>query len=120
GATSVSVNSPITGWGVGDLISIDTEAVTVTSIAGNTVNFTPSVGQAYYSTTPVHVGDLSRSVVIRSSGTNTSTNSAYVGNLARNTTSFAVSYGEFEYLGAPGVPFGNLGNGIDFLGQSGG
>ena len=41
---------------------------------------------------------MTRNVVIRSSGTDTSSNVAYVYSLATNTTSFAVNYGEFAYL----------------------
>ena len=98
GGTAVAVNDD-TGWVVGDQIVIDTETVTITALAGSNVTFTPPVGQAYFSTTPIHVGDLSRTVVVRSSGTDTSMNTSYVHSLAGNTTSFAVSYGDFQYLG---------------------
>jgi len=46
------------------------------------------------------VANLSRNVVVRSSGTNTSANTAYLRNLVTNTTSFNANYGEFAYLGA--------------------
>ena len=48
GNTSVNVVTPITGWSAGDIISVDTEAVTITSISGGTVNFTPGLGQPHY------------------------------------------------------------------------
>src|SRR5205807_6089590 len=82
-ATSVSVNTPITGWSVGDLITVDTEAVTITSIAGGTVNFSPALtlNHPVSSTGPVRVNDLSHNAVVRSSGTNTASNTAYIQNL---------------------------------------
>ena len=38
-------------------------------------------------------------VVVMSSGTNTTTNVAYINNLQKSATSFAVIYGEFAYIG---------------------
>ncbi len=105
GATSVSVNTPITGWSNGDLITIDTEAVTITSISGGNVSFTPALTLNHSSTSPVTVANLSRNAVVRSSGTCTGSgcspgNTAYVQDLARNATSFSLTYGEFAYLGS--------------------
>src|SRR5205807_5060712 len=114
-ATSISVNTPITGWAYGDVITVDTEAVTITSIAGNTVNFTPGLGHIHYSSMPVIVADLSRNAVVRSSGTNTSTNTSYIQNLVKNATSFALTYGEFAYLGKSGC--GAADCGITFNGS---
>src|SRR5258708_4458277 len=71
GDGSISVNTPLTGWAVGDLITVDTEAVTITSIAGGTVGFTPTLTLTHTvsAATPVLVNDLSRNAVVRSSGT---------------------------------------------------
>src|SRR5207247_3913871 len=103
--TSVTVNTPITGWSVNDVITIDTEAVTITSISGGTVNFSPALtlNHLVSSTGPVVVASLSRNAVVMSSRTNTSTTTAYIQNLAKNATSFALTYGEFAYLGANAI-----------------
>src|SRR5207237_259824 len=87
GATSISVNTPITGWSYGDMITVDTEAVTITSVdtAGGNVSFSPPLTVTHYSSTPVVVADLSHNAVVRSSGTNTSSNTGYIKNLAKNT-----------------------------------
>ena len=49
---------------------------------------------------PILVSNLTRNVLVRSSGTDVGANSAYIQNLAQNTTSFSLSNGEFAYLGA--------------------
>src|SRR5439155_16632190 len=97
--TSITV-ADATGWQNDDTITIDTEAVTISGISGNTFTITP-VGLTHYSTNTVRVNSLTRNVLVRSSGTVTGSggNSAYVQNLIRNTTSFNVNYGEFAYLG---------------------
>jgi len=80
GAAALSVNTPVSGWAVGDLIVIDTEAVTITAISGGSISFAPIVGQAHASSVPVIVSNLSRNAVVRSSGSSLS-NSAYVEDL---------------------------------------
>jgi len=98
GAAALSVNTPVSGWAVGDLIVIDTEAVTITAISGGSISFAPIVGQAHASSVPVIVSNLSRNAVVRSSGSSLS-NSAYVEDLVTNATSFALMFGEFNTLG---------------------
>src|SRR5205823_9295603 len=85
GATAITVNTPITGWASGDLITIDTEAVTINGApSGGTVNFTPALTLTHTVSAAnplVVVADLSRNAVVRSSGTDTTTNTAYIQNL---------------------------------------
>src|SRR5207302_8569417 len=91
-----------TGWQVGDVITIDTEAVTLTGLSGNQVTtISPGLGQVHYGTAAILVNDLSRNAVVRSSGTNVHGigDTAYIQNLVQNATSFALTYGEFAYLG---------------------
>src|SRR5262249_6426161 len=102
GVTSFSV-ADATGWQAGDVITIDTEAVTIVTggISGNTIsNYTPGLGQLHVASSTV-VGVISHNVVVRASGTlipasggpNTAKNSAYIRNLVQNTTSFSLTYG---------------------------
>ena len=105
GATTINVNTTGLNWSVGDVVTIDTEAVTlVAPINAGSINFTPGLGQAHYSTFPVVVADLTRNVVVRSSGTDIGGpsdvgNTAYIQNLVANATSFNLTYGDFQYLG---------------------
>ena len=88
-----------TGWQVGDTITIDTEAVTIATLpGGNHVTVNGTLGQVHVATYPVVVANLTRTVVVRSSGTTTATKS-WIKNLATNVTSFNVNYGDFQYLG---------------------
>lgn len=94
------------GWQPGDSLVISptrkTLAVsisTVASVAGNTVNVPAAFTDTHYATWTVRVGNMTRNVLIRSSGTVFSSNSAYIYSLASNATSFAVVNGEFAYLG---------------------
>jgi len=90
-----------TGWQVGDTITIDTETAIITALPGsNQVTITQSLGQVHVATYGVVVANLTHNVVVRSSGTNTGTNTAYIENLAKNATSFNLTYGDFQYLGA--------------------
>ena len=94
GATSINVNTPVTGWSKDDVITVDTEAVTITSIVGGAINFTPSLGIPHASSSPIMVANLSRNAVVRSSGTsipsgagtNGGNSSAYIRNLTTVTT----------------------------------
>ena len=101
GANSISINTTNLAWNVGDTITIDTEAVTINTLSAGSIGFGTgqTLGQAHSSATAI-VGNLSRNVVVRSSGTNTSLNTAYIDNLASAATSFSLNYGEFAYLGA--------------------
>ena len=105
GATSISIATTGLGWSVGDTLTVDTEAVTINTLSAGSIGFGTgqSLGQTHSSTTAI-VGNLTRNVVIRSSGTDVGVsdagNAAYLENLVTNTTSFNVNYGEFAYLGA--------------------
>ena len=105
------------GWQAGDTITIgpssgaglaSTSKRVITGITGGpeyTVSWTGGAlpyARNPTAAAPVIVANLTRNVLVRSSGTvvdGAMGNSAYIKNLARNTTSFAVSYGEFAYLG---------------------
>ena len=117
GATSVSVVSTAAlHWSINDLITIDTEAVRITSLGAGTINFAPAVGHTHLAATPAVVSDLSRNVLIESSGTTITVNSAYLRNLVGNTSSFNVNYGEFAYLGKSSC--GTADCGVSFDGAS--
>src|SRR5205823_350398 len=76
------------------------EPVTISAINPTSINFTPNTTVAHSTTTQVIVADLSHNVVVRSSGTDTTANTAFLTNLVANATSFSASYGEFAYIGA--------------------
>ena len=121
GITSFSVANA-TGWQVGDLISIDTEAVTIAAggISGNTIsNYSPGLGLVHYATSSIVVANLTRNVVVQSSGTTSSSNTAYVQNLATNATSFNVNYGAFSYLGTSAAGTSKYGITFDGAGVQG-
>src|ERR1019366_404278 len=68
-----------TGWQLGDTITIDSEAVVLTGLSGNQITgFSGTLGQAHFSTNTVRINDLTHNVLIRSSGTSTSANTAYL------------------------------------------
>ena len=96
--TNVPVVSTRLRWSVGDTVTVDTEAVTITVLTGSALAVSPALGLTH--STPTVVADLSRNVLIRSSGTDTTANTAYIQSLVTNATSFNVTYGEFAYLGA--------------------
>ena len=122
GDASISVATTGLGWLPGDTITVDAEEVTINTLNSTTINFGSgqTLGQAHSSMTAI-VANLTRNVVVRSSGTlvptttNTGKNTAFIRNLATNTTSFSLAYGEFAYLGAVSAasPFEN---GISFDG----
>jgi parallel beta-helix repeat protein len=122
-ATDVTVVTPITGWSVGDLITIDSEPVSITAIAGSNVSFTPALTLSHpLANGPVIVANVTRSAVIRSSATTTGSNTATFKSLIQNTTSFSVTFGEFAYLGTaatPGVLLdGSAGNAMGTISSS--
>ena len=112
GSTSVA------GWQPGDVITIGptsgngpatVDSRVITSVTGGNpyiVSWSGGpLGTARTLTpeTPIIVGNLTRNVLVRSSGTvvdNVEGNTAYILNLAQNTTSFTLTYGEFAYLGS--------------------
>jgi len=98
-ATSNITVADATGWQNGDTITIDSETVTIQSApSGNSFNISaPTL--THYSTNTIRVNVLTRNAVVRSSGTITSTNTAYIYSLTTYATSFALTYGEFAYLG---------------------
>ena len=119
GAGTVNVASTANlNWMVGDTITNDTEAVVISAINPASINFSPNVALPHYSTTPVVVADLSRNVLVRSSGTNTSANTASIQDLTASATDFNLNYGEFAYLGFAshdGITLNTAGTlGIDF------
>ena len=76
------------------IVTIDTEAVVISGLSGNTFNVS-GLGQAHYSTNTVRVNVLTRNVVVRSSGTDVGAasdagNTAYIENLATNATSLSL------------------------------
>jgi hypothetical protein len=116
GGTQVTVlDTGNMGWTVGDEIVLAkttpvfgdaSEAVRITNLASwPTITFTPAVSYGHYpGSAPMRVGNLSRNVLIRSSGAVVGTDTAYIRNLATNTTSFDLRHGEFAYLGANTSP----------------
>ena len=119
GATSLTVygSTSTDGWQAGDVITIGptsgwgnstTSSRTITSVdhtgGSNTVSWSAAepldTARTLSSTSPIIVGDLTRNVLVRSSGTVIGTDNAYILNLAQNTTSFVLIHGEFAYLGA--------------------
>ena len=89
-----------TGWSAGDTLTVDTEAVTLNAISGNTItSFSPSLALTHYTTTTIRIADLSHNVLVRSSGTNTSTNTAFILNIVQNTTSINENNAEIDYEG---------------------
>ncbi|MEI7528714.1 MAG: right-handed parallel beta-helix repeat-containing protein [Elusimicrobiota bacterium] len=137
-ATSLTVygSTSAVGWQAGDQITIgptsgsgaaSVSSRTIVSITGLpdcnspscTVNFSgAALNRTLSSTTPIIVANLTRNVLVQSSGTDVNSNSAYIQNLARNTTSFALAYGEFAYLGNNAAgKYGILFNGAGVMGS---
>src|SRR5262249_42855793 len=110
GTSFTLTDNPFTlGWSTGDVITIgqtranmtnETEKRTITGIAANVITVDSAFTKFHYSTDTVQVANLSRNVLVRSTGTAVASNTSYIRNLVRNTTSFAMTYGEFAYLGA--------------------
>lgn len=106
---NVSDDPAAMGWRAGDSITISPgegshTAVlrTITGISGNQLTVNSPFSTIHFSTWTVYVVNTSRNALVRSSGTSTLDalgNTSYILNLARNTTSFSVAYGEFAYLG---------------------
>jgi parallel beta-helix repeat protein len=103
------------GWKIGDTITIGPtstngpgeshEAVILDISNGQrrTVTFSPGTsGRSLTEATPIVVTNLTRNVVVRSSGTDTAGagNTAYIENLSQTEDNFRVRYGEFAFLGA--------------------
>ena len=117
GATSVTVANPA-GFAPGDLITVDADSATINNsyAGGNPIPFTPGLATNHYSSSTIRVIDLTRNVLIRSSGTDVTANSAYVENLVQNTTSFNVNYTAFAYLGNSAAAWPGFDAGLAFVG----
>lgn len=128
GATNVSVPAwRAAGWAVGDEILIGptqsgapaAEKRTITSLSGvdpRTVSWSGGLSDTHYSSGPLIIGNLTKNVTVRSSGTQTSANTAYVRNRTTQSSDFIAAHGEFAYLGAAaasryGVTFDGAGVG---------
>lgn len=119
--TSLTVygSTSTAGWQVGDVITIaPTLGNGPATTSSRTISSITPVGSLYTvawsggalpearvltAASPIIVADLSRNVLVRSSGTfvdGAGGNSAYIRDLAQNATSFALAHGEFAYLGA--------------------
>lgn len=109
--------SSVVNWSTGDVITVsfargvnslvnETETRVIAGISGNTLSLgsyagsNASLDYNHYSSWTIQVANLSRNVVVRSSGTAVNANTAYIHNLATSATSFSLMYGEFAYLGA--------------------
>ncbi len=108
---TLAVDPVASGWQVGDSITVGpgnnvngTSTVEQKTIIGfpgsNQIQVDSNLTQNHYSTWTIQVADLTRNVLVRSSGTSVTTNNAYVRTLTQNATSFNINYGEFAYLGA--------------------
>src|SRR5205823_93890 len=79
------------------------EARRIANITGGAITLDSALTYVHYSTWTVYVANLSRNVLVRSSGTITSAangNSAYIqDNITGSATSFSLINGEFAYLG---------------------
>ncbi|MFC1679694.1 right-handed parallel beta-helix repeat-containing protein, partial [Elusimicrobiota bacterium] len=126
--TSVEVAaSSVTGWQKGDRIVIgptrqtgtgigSVDEVTITGITnlGGTYQIDWAGGiseRVLVATSPVPIVNLTRNVLVRSSGTDTGANTAYIRNLSQTAGDFDLRYGEFAYLGSNnaakyGITFG--------------
>ncbi|MBI4369930.1 MAG: right-handed parallel beta-helix repeat-containing protein [Elusimicrobia bacterium] len=113
-ATSLTVNSSsVTGWAVGDAITIgqterastsQTEKRTIASLSGGTIGLDSALSYAHYATNTIIVANLTRNAVIKSSNASNS-QIGYIRNLTASATNFVVNYGEFNGLG---VDQGNI------------
>ncbi|MFC1679175.1 FG-GAP-like repeat-containing protein, partial [Elusimicrobiota bacterium] len=112
GSSSFQISAAsATGWASGDLIAMgaalagtQTDRRLINTIdASDPRNVTISGfswWETYLATTPIVVSNLTRNVTVISSGSSYSSDQAYIRNLARNTTSFDLSYAAFIDIGA--------------------
>ncbi|HNW44637.1 MAG TPA: right-handed parallel beta-helix repeat-containing protein, partial [Elusimicrobiales bacterium] len=122
GEESVTVygSTSVAGWKKGDTITIGptsgsgagtAESRTISGIGqtGNTYTVSWAEGglasgvRQLSAGTPIIVANLTRNVLVRSSGTIVSGgggNSAYIRNYSQDPAAFSLAYGEFAYLGA--------------------
>lgn len=101
---SVADDPAAMGWNVGDEITVaktnmssvdETERKVITNIAGNNLTVDSPFSFFHASTSPIHVGDLTRNVLVRSSGTDISGNVAGIS----GNGGLSLSYGEFAFIG---------------------
>jgi hypothetical protein len=123
-ASSTSVVVPAAdaaGWNVGDRIVLgktrrngveESETVTLTGISVNgaeaTLSWTGNLTYPHTMDGPLVVANLSRNVVIRSSGTTLGTDTAYIDNQTGAIDEFSAHYALFQNLGHPAVPAGAI------------
>ncbi|MBI4057106.1 MAG: right-handed parallel beta-helix repeat-containing protein [Elusimicrobia bacterium] len=122
GTNSITVRTPPpagsdpameASWSVGDKITIsqtrpsygvETERRTITSISVNpttmTLGFSEPLQFNHITLSTMVVANLTRNVVIRSSGTDIYSDTSYIRNLTQSTPGFNLAYGEFAFLGA--------------------
>lgn len=110
----ISASSAV-GWSDGDLVAVGATAGTgpsgvdfrrINSITGTDpliVNVTPVLGAArvWTATAPIVVANLSRNVLVRSTGTAYASDTAYV--LSYATTPFSAHQTEFAFIGGSGM-----------------
>jgi hypothetical protein len=105
----------VQGWNIGDEIIVgptsgngvsSAERKTISAITGSdpktiVIEGTWATGHTPTGAMPVIVGNLTRNVLVRSSGTQTGAggDTAYINNLGNSATSFVLTHGEFAYLG---------------------
>ncbi len=100
GNTTISVNTTGLNWSVGDTIVIGTEAVTIVSMAAGSIDFSPALTASYpNSDFPLSIGNLTRNVVVTSSGTNPAADVSYLISYVTNPVDFVAFSTEFKDLG---------------------
>ncbi len=105
------------GWQAGDVITIgqteitdpfedQTEQRTIDSInkSGDpwVVSWTGALSYTHQQADGIRVANLTRNAVVRSSGTNAASNTAYIQNYTTTAADFQVAHTEFAYIGASG------------------
>ncbi len=121
---TLAENPASLGWSIGDVITIGptqgyglggvAQKTIVAFASGNDIQVDTAFSTFHYATSTIRVCNLTHNALIRSSGTDAGSNAAYIRNLAQNTTSFDVSYGEFAHLGFTA----NVQSGIVFESQA--
>ncbi|MFC1679203.1 FG-GAP-like repeat-containing protein, partial [Elusimicrobiota bacterium] len=101
------------GWEVGDEITVGptqgegagtTMRGLITNIAGQGITLDPgnTITPIHYATTPIEVANLTRNVLVRSSGTvvnGAGTNTSYIRTYTTFDSAFSLTNAEFAYLG---------------------
>ena len=90
-------NSPAGGGTTGPSSTI--ERTILSFPGGNQIQVNTDITTNHYTTWTITVNNLTRNVLVRSSGTDTGANTAYIQNLAQTAVDFNLVWGEFAYLG---------------------